>query len=306
MKFTGKVHDQTQTIEWLNNSEWVNGELKAKVVNYGENSKDSTIYYVILQRTPVTSVEHTASFGTYGTTVQGDTTFINMPYGTKVLPDLKITPESVHQLITMTKKGNAVTVNVKAEDGAEKTTVYVFREIKGTDATPETWNLESGVLNTVDAENHIYSVEAEKMPKVEISKKDGQLLDINYTVNGAVFTITSADGKLQTTYTINRLNPSVTTTGQIETFMKDGTPWAVLGGDTYDATLARPTELITFERKNDPDSVVYIQAPDRMEWQVYGSANHTYLLTYPSAASTNANLANILIDGVCGLRLTVG
>ena len=298
LKFTGKVHDQTQTIEWLNNSEWVNGELKAKVVNYGENSKDSTIYYVILQRTPVTSVEHTASFGTYGTTVQGDTTFINMPYGTKVLPDLKITPESVHQMISMTKKGNAVTVNVKAEDGAEKTTVYVFREIKGTDATPETWNLESGVLNTVDAENHIYSVEAEKMPKVEISKKDGQLLDINYTVNGAVFTITSADGKSQTTYTINRLNPSVTTTGQIETFMKDGTPWAVLGGDTYDATLARPTELITFERKNDPDSVVYIQAPDRMEWQVYGSANHIYLLTYPSAASTNANLANILIDGV--------
>ena len=298
LKFTGKVHDQTQTIEWLNNSEWVNGELKAKVVNYGENSKDSTIYYVILQRTPVTSVEHTASFGTYGTTVQGDTTFINMPYGTKVLPDLKITPESVHQLITMTKKGNAVTVNVKAEDGAEKTTVYVFREIKGTDATPETWNLESGVLNTVDAENHVYSVEAEKMPEVEISKKYGQLLDINYTVNGAVFTITSADGKSQTTYTINRLNPSVTTTGQIETFMKDGTPWAVLGGDTYDATLARPTELITFERKNDPDSVVYIQAPDRMEWQVYGSANHTYLLTYPSAASTNANLANILIDGV--------
>ncbi len=298
LKFSGKVHDQTQTIEWLNNSEWIDGKLTAKVVNYGENSKDSTIYYVVLQRTPVTSVEHTASFGTYGTTVKGDTTFINMPYGTKVLPDLKITPESVHQLITMTKKGNAVTVNVKAEDGAEKTTVYVFREIKGTDATPETWNLESGILNTVDAENHIYSVEAEKMPEVEISKKDGQLLDINYTVNGAVFTITSADGKSQTTYTINRLNPSVTTTGQIETFMKDGTPWAVLGGDTYDATLARPTELITFERKNDPDSVVYIQAPDRMEWQVYGSANHTYVLTYPSAASTNANLANILIDGV--------
>lgn len=303
-KFTKptNVPDQTQTITWENNGEWIDGKLTAKVVNYGENANealcDSTIYYVILQRTPVTSVEHTASFGTYGTTVQGDTTFINLPYGTKVLPDLKITPESVHQMISMTKKGNAVTVNVKAEDGAEKTTVYVFREIKGTDATPETWNLESGVLNTVDAENHIYSVEAEKMPKVEISKKDGQLLEINYTVNGAVFTITSADGKSQTTYTINRLNPSVTTTGQIETFMKDGTPWAVLGGDTYDATMARPTELITFERKNDPDSVVYIQAPDRMEWQVYGSANHTYLLTYPSAASTNANLANILIDGV--------
>ena len=68
--------------------------------------------------------------------------------------------------------------------------------------------------------------------------------------------------------------------------------------DPPSTTENRPAELITFERKNDPDSVVYIQAPEKMEWQVFGTANHTYTLTYPTAASSNANLANILIDGV--------
>ena len=303
LQFTGKVQDQTQTITLENNGEWIDGKLTAKVVNYGENANeelcDSTIYYVILERTPVTTVNYTAAFGSFETE-QGmnDTLFVNLPYGTKVLPDLKITPDSPHQLVTMTKKGNAVTVNVKAENGNDSTTVYVFREIKGTDATPETWDLESGVLNTVDAENHIYSVEAAKMPEVEITKKDGQLVDLNYTVNGAVFTITSADGKSHTTFTINRVDPIVTTTGQIDNFSIAGKLWEKLGSDTYTATEDKPTDLITFERKSNPDSVVYIQAPDRMEWQVYGSENHTYVLTYPTEASKNADLANILIDGV--------
>ena len=302
LKFTGKVPDQTQTITWEHNGEWIDGNLTAKVVNYGENANeadcDSMVYYVVLHRTPVTSVKHTADFGTYETTVKGDTTFVNLPYGTTVLPDLKITPESIHQLITMTKKGNAVTVNVKAEDGAEKTTVYVFREVKGTDATPEAWDVKSGERQTVDAINNIYSVEAAKMPEVEITKKAGQLLEINYTVNGAVFTITSADGKSHTTYTINRLDPAVATSGQIKDFSLAGELWEKIGGETYSATENRPTELITFERKDDKDSVVYIQTPDSMVWQVYGTENHTYKLTYPTAASTNANLADILIDGV--------
>lgn len=298
LKFTKKVVDQTQTIEWLHNGEWLNGELTAKVVNYGENAKDSTVYTVVLKRTPVTTLDYTAEFGSYTTTEKGDTVFVALPYGTKQLPNMTITPQSVHQLITMSKNGNAVTVNVTAEDESHKTTVYVFQETKSNDATPELWSLESGVLNTVDADNLIYSVEATTMPIVEITKKEGQLIDINYTVDGAVFTVTAADGKTQQTYTINRLDPTITTTGQIDEFTKGTTPWSALGGDTYAATDAKPTQAILFERKFDQDSVVYVQAPDHMEWQVYGTVNHTYVLTYPTAKSSNAFLGSLLINGL--------
>ncbi len=118
LKFTGAVHDQTQTIEWLNNGEWIDGELTAKVVNYGENAlvegRDSTIYFVILKRAAEESLNYTASFGNFSKTVNtaGDTTFVHLPFATRQLPSLKITPESDNQRFTITKQGDAVTVTV--------------------------------------------------------------------------------------------------------------------------------------------------------------------------------------------------
>ena len=304
LKFTGKVPDQMQTIQWLNNGEWLNGELKAKVVNYGENSKDSTVYTVVLQRTPVTSLAYTANFGAYPSTTKGDTVFVNMPYGTKRLPDFTITPESTHQLFTMAKNGNEVKVSVTAEDGASATTVYIFRETKSNDVDFESALTASDSkgnnvpVNTVDAGTYTYSVNADKMPTIEYMKKIGQTVDLTYTADGATLLVTAADGVTTRTYTVNRLNPTVTTTGQIDEFEIGGNIWTALGGDTYTANGERPTQTILFTRKNETDSVVYIQAPDRMEWQVYGSANHTYQLLYPTTLSNNANLADILINGV--------
>ena len=299
LKFVGAVHDQMQVIEWLNNGEWVNGELKAKVTNYGENAEDHTDYTVVLKRTPTTTLDYTADFGaSYSTTEKGDSIFVALPYGTKQLPGMTILPANSYQQITMTKNGDAVTVNVKAENGDEVTKVYVFREAKSNDATPEIWSLASGSLKTIDAEQLIYAVEATTMPQVEIEKKEGQLIDLHYTIDSVIFVITAADGKTQNIYTIRRENPNVTTTGQIDVFYKGTGTWGALGGDTYEATEAKPTTYIRFERSSEPDSVVHVQSPQGMEWQVYGSVNHTYVLTYPTAKSNNAFLANLLVNGV--------
>ena len=300
LKFTGAVPDQTQTIEWLNNGEWVNGELKAKVINYGENLEDHTDYMVVLKRTADTTLTYTAAYGDYTATVEGDSIFIALPYGTKQLPDLTITPKTIRQQLTMTKDGNAVTVNVKAENGDEATKVYVFRETKSNEAALEEFSLETGTLNLIDEEHSIYTVEAASMPVLEYSKQDGlyQLVEINYTADSAVLIVTAEDTKTTKTYTVRRLDPSETTTGQIDEFKKGNTPWSALGGDIYSATEPKPTQVILFERKFDQDSVIHVQSPTGMEWQVYGSANHTYLLTYPTEKSSNALLANLLVDGV--------
>ena len=303
LKFTGAVHDQTQTIEWLNNGEWINGELRAKVTNYGENSKDKTEYTVVLKRTPVTSLDYTIDFGSYQTIAKDDTVFVEMPFGTKQLPSLTITPDNIHQRFAMTKRGNAVEVIVTAENNATKKTIYVFRENK-----PNSVEFESALtasdskgsnvpLNVVDAEQFIYSVTAEQMPTIEYIKTLGQIVEINYTADQAQLIVTAADGTTQRTYTINRIDPVITTTGQIREFALGGEPWAKLGGDTYTATGDKPTQPITFERKFATDSVVYVQSPAKMEWQVYGDANHTYTLTYPTSKSSNAYLADLLIGG---------
>ena len=297
LKFSGAVHDQAQTVEWLNNGEWINGELKARVVNYGENLADHTEYTIVLKRAPVTTLDYSADFGAYDVTEKGDSLFVSLPYGTKQLPDLTITPANIHQLVSMTKNGNAVSVNVKAENGDEITKVYVFREAKSDDAMPEIWSLESGTLVTEDVDRLIYSVEASTMPLVEIVKKEGQLVDLNYAVDSAVFTITPADGKTKQTVTIRRKDPQVTTTAQIDEFTKGTTPWPALGGDSYETTEPRSTQAILFERKFDQDSVVHVQSAEGMEWQVYGSVKHTYKLIYPTEKSDNALLAALLING---------
>ena len=304
LKFTGAVHDQTQTIEWLNNGEWIDGELKAKVVNYGENAlvegRDSTIYTVVLKRAAEISVEHTSEFSTLAAI--NDTIFVNLPYGTKKLPDLTITPHSTHQVVSMTKKRNAVTVKVTAENGDEKTTVYVFREIKESDAELESFDAEDKngntvAVETVDAGTYQFKVVADEIPTINYTKKTGQAVDINYTKNGVTMLVTAADGATQITYTINREDPAVATSGQISEFAKDGNEWGALGLANYETTEPKPDELISFTRKDAKDSVVYVQAPTKMEWQVYGSENHTYVLNYPSEKSNNAELAGYLVGG---------
>lgn len=307
MKFTGAVHDQMQTIEWLNNGEWVNGELKAKVVNYGENAyddlRDSTVYTVVFHRDPVTSLDYTATFGGYPTTEKGDTTFINMPYGTRALPDFTIEPESPHQLFEITKNGKNVTVTVKAENGTSKKTIYIFREVKSSDAELESFTCDG--IQTVDPTNFIYSVTATKMPEIEYETKSTvhQFVDLNYTANGATLIVTAEDGKTKLTYTVNRINPTVATTGIIEQFELNGTPMSELGGDVNTSCVkARmlATDTLLFTRKFEQDSVIFVQTPAKMEWRVFDSSNteHTYTWTYPTTPSANALLRSIRINGV--------
>ena len=302
LKFSKKIHDQMQTIEWMNDGEWINGVLTAKITNYGENSQDNSVYYVQLVRTPETSVDYIASFGSYPTVKSHDTLFVNLPYGTKILPNLTIEPQNIHQLVSMTKRNNAVTVKVTAENGADSTTVYVFRETKTNDVefeqaiTADVKGKNVDIL-PVDPDNFIFKVVTKDIPTIEYVKKEGQTVDIDYTANRITLIVTAADGKTKRTYTINREDPAEDTTGQIDEFTRGGTPWQDLGGDDYEETANRDTVLITFTRKFDSDSVVYVQSPSKQEWQVYGTVNHTYVLTYPTAKSKNAILANMLIDG---------
>ncbi|MBQ9296267.1 MAG: hypothetical protein IJ204_03640 [Paludibacteraceae bacterium] len=303
LKFTGKVHDQTQTIEWLNNGEWVNGELKAKVTNYGENSADNTVYTVVLKRDAVTLLDYTADFGSYTKTTKDDTVFVAMPYGVKTMPDFNLTPESIHQRFEL-KRGldNTLTVTVFAEDGNSKTTVYAFRETKtnSTDLTSLSAmdnNGHSVALETA-GENE-YTVTAEQMPIIEFENENaGQTVALTYTASGATVTITAADGKTQRTCTITRLDPVVTTTGQIDAFEINGNDVTGLGGTNLKLEQERPDEVVVFKRKDDRDSVVFVQTPDRYEWQVYGSVKNTYKWIFPTSPSSNADLASIQENGV--------
>ena len=310
LKFTKKTPDQAQVIEWLHDGEWKDGELTARVINYGENSKDSTHYYVVLKRAPVEDLSYDLEFASFPQTVSGDTTYVEMPYGTKKQPEVTITPHNIHQRFDVSKSGNTLTIIVVNEKQEADTAVYVFRENLHSDAVLDAITAEdkSGnpvVLNPAFApETTDYTVDGAQMPILSFFKKgegDGapqaQTVDLKYTATGASLKVTAEDGVTTKTYTITLNAPTVATSGQIKEFTQDDIPWDNLGGSTYTAEGSRPQSPVLFTRQDDTDDVVFVQTPTYMEWQVTGSVSHTYKLTYPSSQSNNAKLAQILVNG---------
>lgn len=310
LKFTKAVQDQMQVIEWLNNGEWIDGNLTARVINYGENSADSTHYYVVLHRDPETSLDYTADFGSLTSTVSGDTTYVKLPYATMKFPEFTITPDNIHQRFVVNKEGNHVTVIVTNELNASDTTIYVFREERSNVATPE--NIVAKDKNdniipftqTFNPATLNYTINGEVMPTIEASKSGtsennplNQTIDINHTADGATVKVTAEDGKTTKTYTITLHRPEVTTNHQIKQFVQDETPWQNLGGTKYFEQAAKPESPVIFEQCYAADKVIFIQTPDSMVWQVVGNAN-SYVRRYPTDPSDNDKLKDILVAGM--------
>ena len=313
LKFTGAVQDQTQTIEWLNNGDWINGELKAKVVNYGENAltadRDSTIYYVVLKRKAVEDLTYEAKFGKYSTTEKDDTTFVNLPFAMQKMPEFTIVPNDVNQRFEISKESDAVTVIVTNEKNESDTTVYVFRQNLSKDAKVTNivaTNKKDEVIpftEPFDPAAFDYTVNDSVMPTFTVTPgtKDemelNQTIDLKYTTTGATVKVTAEDGKTINTYTITLNKPVITTNGQIAAFTQDDEEWQNLGGTKYEAVGNKPETPVLFSRAFASDAVVFIQTEDSMEWKVTGDESHTYLLKYPTDASTNSLLAQLLVEG---------
>lgn len=311
LAFTGKVSDQTRTVEWLNGGEWKDGKLIAHVVNYGENLIDSTHYYVILQREGVTSPDYTIDFGTYPTKEKNaDTTIVVLPYGMKTTPDVKITPSSIHQRFDVQKNGKAVTITVQAENDATATHTYVFEEnlpnsveIEMIEALDEKNDDITLTFVSEDYYRSVYTATASVIPTLVYTKKNevvGQTFATVYTADSVVLTITAADGKTWHKHVINRLDPVVTSDAQLTDF-REGSTDISLGGTTTSLEMERPTDVVSFIRKCETDSVVFLQDETKMQWTAFATDDvaktMTYTLTYPTEVSTKATLAAMKING---------
>lgn len=310
LTFTGKVNDQTRTVEWLNGGEWKEGKLTAKVINYGENLVDSTHYYVILQRTGVTSLDYTVDFGTYATKEKNaDTTIVTLPYGMKATPDVNITPSSIHQRFDVQKNGKALTITVQAENDASSTHTYLFVENLPSDASVEMIealddkNDDIKTFVSEDDDRSVYTATSSVVPTLVYTKKDtvvGQTFATIYTADSVVLTVTAADGKTTHKHVVNRLDPAVNSDAQLTDF-RIGSTDISLGGTTMSLVLERPDEVVYFNRKHEADSVVFLQDETKMQWTAFAtddiSKTKTYTLTYPTEVSTKANLAALKVNG---------
>ena len=292
LTFTGEVADQAQLVVW--NDEVIGegfGIRTATITNYAEDGT-STEYTLTLKR-PL-DINNTLSdlrlnSKTISSFAPAKTEYIvHLTSTMKHLPDVQPVAASSRQTITTSYADSTMTIVVTPEMG--EATTYTVRFITDLSDDVELENITADGI-TFDPTIKQYTVIGNKLPAITFVKKmDGQTVHLD---NG-ILHVTAENGNTGT-YTILLHQPVITTTGQLADIEVDGVSLQGFSSDTYDYTLAQPT-IVTFRRAYESDSVVFVQTPQYMQWQVYGTEQHTYQITYPHELSSLTSLKAIYLD----------
>ena len=294
--FEGEVEDQAQKItEWTESKTKTHHNHTIYFYNYAENG-DSIKYRLNIRR-PLSQCNTLGALLLNGDTITAfdpnktDYTY-HLPSTTQHLPDLQPIAGSGLQTISTTYADSTFTITVTPESGEAKT--YNVRFI--TDLSNNTQLSNITLEDTTIAFDPVqteYTIKADQLPAITFVKKmDGQTVNLN---NG-IITVTAEDGT-QGTYTILLEKPTVTTTGQLSDIEINGISWQEFDANTYDYSLEQPS-TVAFQRMADSDSVIFVQTPLYMEWQVLGTEQHNYRITYPVTLSSNTYLKSIYIDSL--------
>ena len=296
LTFTGEVVDQAQKVVWSNEVKEAGlGVRYATITNYAEDGT-STEYTLQVKR-PFDTKNTLSDLKVNGTTI---TSFVEtktnytvlLASTTKHLPDVQPIAGSSLQTITTSYADSTMTIVVAPEMG--ESTTYTVRFITELSDDVELQNITiEGAGISFDPGQKTYTITADQMPGITFVKKmDGQTVAMK---NGVLY-VTAENGATGT-YIITLDKPVVNTTGQLDMIETNGVDMQGFSSSTYDYTLVQP-DHVTFRRMYESDSVIFVQAPHYMEWQVLGTENHTYRITYPNELSANTCLKAIYIDSV--------
>ena len=294
LAFTGEVADQAQLIQWSEETKADGFATRmASITNYAEDGS-STDYTLELRR-PLDTNNTLADLLVGGNTISAfDANKTEYTYllasTTKQLPDLQPIAGSSLQHIATSFADSTMTIVVTPESGEATTYTVRFVTELSDDVALANINVE-GVNITFDPLQTEYTISADRMPAITFVKQmDGQTVELH---NG-VLTVTAENGA-QGTYTILVEKPVISTTGQLADLEINGVSLQSFNSNTYEYTLAQP-QTVGFKRAFDTDSVIFVQTPLYMEWQVYGDEQHTYRITYPSELSSNTQLKALYIN----------
>ena len=296
LSFTGEVADQAQTVTWKAPTKDANYETRtATIRNFAENGTDYTDYTLTVKR-PLDTNNVLKDLQLDGVTITGfraDSTdyIVHLPATANRLKDLMPVASTPLQNITTSFADSTMTITVTPEKGSATVYTVKFKTTVSSDATLTSITTDDGAL-TYNPDQHSYQIEAEQWPLISFVKKS-DLQEV--TLNNGVITVKAEDGTVGT-YTITRVNPTITPNGLIKEFAQGDNVITGFGNTNYTKTESKPAEAILFTRQQDADSVIFVQTETNMTWTVPGSGK-TYTWTFQTEASNNAKLAQILLDG---------
>lgn len=296
LSFTGEVSDQAQKITWQ--EETTDGEYavrNADIINYAEDGTSSN--YTLQVRRPLDTRNTLTDLLLDGSTIRGfnsETTDYTVHLASDIRHLPSVYPQSASSLQTISTEyaDSVLTITVSPEKGESK--VYTIRFV--TDLSDDTTLANLSNVSDFDPETRDYTINATTMPTIAFAKQmNGQTVEATFGATKATLVVTAENGA-KGTYMLTLNTPVVSTSGQLSELAFNGNIPSNFAEDNYAYTLAKPA-LATFVRKDEKDSVVFVQTPKDMQWQVFGNEQHTYTLTYPTDLSSNTRLGAILLDG---------
>ncbi len=298
-EFKGEVSDQAQLMSW---GDWVESSqydsIKATFINYAEDGTHTDGYSLVVRRPHDTRDQLSGLMigGTALSSFRSDSNdyTIHIPANVKQLPDVYPIPASSRQTVELNWVSDSTLVIAvhPAKGLLNEYTIHFVTDLSD-DTELNMVKVGDKVLDTDEMTARATTITAGFMPDITFEKKS----DLQkVVVNNGIITVTAENGAVGT-YTITR-NDTVPTKGnaQLIDFEVNGNVLSGFGGDNLNTTVIRPSAIL-FTRVAEGDSIAFTQTPEKMTWDVTGTANNLYTLTYADEGSDYDMLSNITLNG---------
>ncbi len=301
VKVKGQVEDQEQLFTWQDevlNTATGKMERKALLRNFGEDHS-YTDYNLLITRPAVTNTKLASVKWGDKEILEADKTDFTV-YRTsafEAVPDINITPASVHQQVKVTRNGDVFTIFVKPELGDAKTYTITFADKQDDDASLTDVSLKNVVLTPEFAKDKFtYTVSGLAMPVLEFTKaNDLQSVCFMHSADSAKMVVTASDKKTANTYYFNL--PAKQSDAELASLDFDGK--VQNNPATGRKEIPELPAVALFTRKTATDSVAQTISTDSIEWRVFGADGKQNIYTFVTTVDRDheARLAGVLVNG---------
>ena len=293
LEVTGEVADQEQVITWgaetlVGNNMVRTGNLR----NYGEDHS-YTDYTLTTTRPAVTSTAlKSVKWGSETINFVNNKYAIEKTAPIMTIPNIVITPNSVHQTIDVAHRNDSVIITVTPEKGSAQKYIIYFKEAANDNANI---SIQTTATLTPSFNPDVTEYSVVVMPNdFMFTKELFQTVVEYYDADTTRFVVTAADNTTTKTYTFAKETPA--TSANLNKFYLDGVA-ATLGAGTPLQVNIMPN-VVLFARQDATDEVLQSIYTDSIVWNVKGtSKTNKYAIVNKNEADHNAYLAGVLVDG---------
>ena len=294
LEVVGQVSDQEQVITWGDEKlEGANVVRTGTLRNYGEDHSYTDYALRITRPASTDATLKSVLWGTETISFTDNKCIKDKTAPFVAMPNIVITPNSVHQTISVAHSNDSLVITVKPEKGDAKKYVICFKEAADSDAKIGLIKTDVTLTPAFNADVTEYSV-AVSPKDVDFVKGLFQQVVVKHDADTTRFIVTAADKTTTKTYVIAKEQKA--TSANLKDFTLDGVAQTIGANDPYQVEIM--PKVVLFTRQSATDTVSQAIYADSIVWSVKGTdKTNKYAIVNKNESDHNAYLAGVLVDG---------